>query len=38
MHDIEFHYFQHLGGMGLKVSWSSNRIPKEEIGEKFFGH
>jgi len=38
LHGLEFHYFQHLGGKGLKVSWESARIPKDEIGESFFGH
>lgn len=36
-HPVEFHYFQHLGGLGLKVSWESNEIGKEEISPKFFG-
>ncbi|MBT5425213.1 MAG: hypothetical protein HOK84_03400, partial [Bacteroidetes bacterium] len=37
-HPIEFLYFQHLGGLGLTVSWESKDIPLEEIGAKFFGH
>ena len=38
LHPIEFTYFQHLGGRGLKLSWESGQIPKEEISAKFFGH
>jgi len=37
-HSIEFHYFQHLGGLGLSLSWKSKQIPKEEIGSKFYNH
>lgn len=36
-HPIEFHYFQHLGGQGIEISWESNDIPKEEISAKYFG-
>jgi len=38
LHPVEFHYFQHLGGKGLRISWESNEIPKEEISAKFFCH
>ena len=35
-HPVEFHYFQHLGGKGIEISWESNDIAKEEISAKFF--
>ena len=38
LHPIEFHYFQHLGGKGIEIFWESNKIPREEITAKFFGH
>jgi len=37
-HPIEVDYFQHLGGLGFKISWESKDIPLEEIGSKFFSH
>ena len=37
-HPLEFQHFQHLGGKGIKVSWESNEIPREEISAKFYGH
>ncbi len=38
LHQLEFIYFQHLGGKGLNISWESNEIQKEEIAGKFLGH
>jgi hypothetical protein len=37
-HPIEFQYFQHLGGYGLRVFWQSSSIEKEEIGSKNYFH
>ena len=37
-HSIELQYFQHTGGLGLKISWKSVDIPFEEIGPKFLAH
>lgn len=36
LHSIEFHYFQHLGGLGLKLLWESNQLAKTEIGTQFY--
>lgn len=38
LHPIEFHYFQHLGGLGLQLFWESPLLRKEEIGSQFYGH
>ena len=37
-HKLVLKYFQLGGGSSLKVSWSSGKIPKQEIGERDLFH
>jgi len=37
-HRIEFFYFQHLGGQGLKILWKSPTIKRQEISSQNYFH